>query len=398
VRSYPAAGVSVGGGGLQSSHLNLGGSSGGQTGPNLNYLVHGHNSGEWIPGATEGMGEWMKLRFPALRNLPDDMVDKLPLPTLLQLNEALVRDQKNSKKLDPEAKLALNAEECIKTPLEIAAGKDDRRDILHSARFLGGYTCSHQTAWLKAREVIGLEGIPALGGYDMDAIGCGGAVSPRGWLELHNPASTNLNLKMFHISNVTGSGTGVRRLTLSGKEEGLVIGDSPREIVDMEEFRNAMTTLREAMAMVLWWNKTISAIQGFLNISNYCKRDLDGRSNRAAILTSFVNYVLGRNALNWQNKQPFLATNDLLHVWATWFGQQPASALASSSSGSKKEQPRKDRDREKNDLCRRYNNGNCPTKGKECKTFYGVRLRHLCNARLSSGQLCEKDHPRIDHK
>ncbi len=362
------------------------------------FNVAGSDQGkEWSPGATSGMGDWMRVRFPALRNLPDEMVDKLPLSTLLQLNEALVKDLKSIKKLDPEAKLALNAEECCSNPVSVPSGLDNRRDVLHQARFLGGVISSHQLVWQKAREVIGLDGIPALGGYDMDAVGCGGAVSPKGWLELHNPASTSLCLRQFHISNVSGGSMSVKKLSLSSNDESLLLGESAREIMDMEEFRSAMTTLREAMSMVLPWNKSVSAIQGFLNISNYCKKDLDGRQNRAALLTSFVNYVLGRNALNWQNKQPFLATNDLLHVWATWFGQQPASSISTSKKEPKDSKKREEKDRDKNDLCRRYNIGSCPTMGKECRTFYGLRLRHLCNARLSNGQLCEKDHPRIKH-
>ena len=45
-----------------------------------------------------------------------------------------------------------------------------------------------------------------LGNYNLEAIGCGGCVTPKGWAELHNPASQELKLKWFHLPNV-GSGS-----------------------------------------------------------------------------------------------------------------------------------------------------------------------------------------------
>jgi hypothetical protein len=44
------------------------------------------------------------------------------------------------------------------------------------------------------------------------------------------------------------------------------------------------------------WNMAYNAIDGFLHNSNYAFAELTGRSNRAAILTDFVNYILGLNA------------------------------------------------------------------------------------------------------
>lgn len=229
-------------------------------------------------------------------------------------------------------------------------------------------------------------------------------MTARGWQEIHNPASTHLSLKLFHISNVSCGSTGTKRVSLLGEEGGLDIGDSLKEVHDLEELKNALTTMREAMAMALPWNKSISAIQGFLNTSSFCAKDLANRSNRAAIISNFINYVLSRNALNWQNQQGFLSTNELLHVWATWYGQQPASSLLVSDSTSKGKRPaggsveQPKEKKVKDDLCRKYNSTNgCPTTGPECRTFYGLRLRHLCNFKLPGGKFCEKLHPKPEH-
>ncbi len=55
------------------------------------------------------MTDWLRSKFPALKSLPAGIAGKLDLATLLQLNEALVKDSKAYKKLEPEAKLAQNA-------------------------------------------------------------------------------------------------------------------------------------------------------------------------------------------------------------------------------------------------------------------------------------------------
>jgi hypothetical protein len=48
------------------------------------------------------------------------------------------------------------------------------------------------------------------------------------------------------------------------------VGDSLKEIHDLEEFKRALNTAREAMGYALPWNKSVSAICGFMQASNYC--------------------------------------------------------------------------------------------------------------------------------
>lgn len=332
-------------------------------------------------GISGDLASWLRSTFPALKSLPGTIAQGLPLTSLLSLNEALVKDYKATKKLDPEAKLAASMEKLLEQPVFIPSGWDNRKTKLHAGRFIGGATCMSQALWLEARKHIGPEGVAPLGAYDLDAVGCGGSVAPKGWLEIHNPGSTQLNIRMFHMPNVANR--------VYGKE--VESGDSLKDVVDMEELRRAVFTLREAMAQALPWNHSVAAIQGFLHVSNYCKKDLDTKPNRAAILSSFINYVLGRNALNWQNSQPFITTSEMVHVWSTWFGQQPISTLG-------RRQGPKQPNKEKNDLCRRYNEGACTTTGSTCKTYYGKVLRHLCNAVKADGKLCELPHPKKDHK
>ena len=105
-------------------------------------------------------------------------------------------------------------------------------------------------------------------------------------LEIHNPASQELKLKMFHLPNVANSGLPTK------KQDGGEEGDSLREIADLESYRVALNTAREAMASALPWNRSISAIVGLMVNSNYLQEDIGGNPKRAAILTEFTDYIL----------------------------------------------------------------------------------------------------------
>ena len=111
--------------------------------------------------------------------------------------------------------------------------------------------------------MIGEEGVLALGNYDLEAIGCGGCVTPRGWAELRNPASQELKLKWFHLPNVGGRSSSSKR---GEREEG---GENFKEIADLDSFKVALNTAREAPTSALPWNRSISAIVGLMVNTGY---------------------------------------------------------------------------------------------------------------------------------
>ena len=113
---------------------------------------------------------------------------------------------------------------------------------------------------------------------------------------------------MFHLPNVGVSGPSGKK-SLEGED-----GESFKEIADLDSFKAALNTAREAMTSALPWNRSVGAIVGLMVNSSYMQEDLGGNPKRAAILTEFVDYVFGRNALNWENCQPFLTTDDLVQV------------------------------------------------------------------------------------
>jgi len=105
--------------------------------------------------------------------------------------------------------------------------------------------------------------------------------------------------------------------------------------------------------------------------------------------------------MNWSNNQAFLTTDELSHVWSTWKGKRAFSIMASASDKGSKEKPAKMAKREKDDICRKYNTPQgCPAKEEDCRTVFGLKLRHVCNSFLAGqkGKKCEKNHTRMEHK
>jgi hypothetical protein len=336
--------------------------------------------------------------LPHIRGLPADMIKQMPLATMLQLNAALAKESKSVEKLSVNARLAQNAQKLQSAPTEIRHGWDDRKELLHEARFLGGPSCSGQYLWLRAREILGAKGVLPIGNYDMDSVGCGGCVTPRGWQEIHNPASPDIKLKLFYMPNVASSTLSARKLNLEDGESALSIGDSMREIADFDGFRAALHTLREAMACAMPWNRSVGAILGFMMNTNYCAADLQNNPQRAAILAEFVDFCLSRNSLNWENKMPYLSADELTHVWASWRGKRAAFFMASGGGAGAEKPKKKQADKKRDDICRRFNRGDCPYKVEDCKTFFGLKLRHVCSYVLPGGRKCEQDHSKVDHK
>ena len=208
-------------------------------------------------------------------------------------------------------------------------------------------------------------------------------------MELHNLASQDLKLKLFHMPNMaTGSSSSKK-----GEEDGAA--ESHKEIADLESFRIALNTAREAQASALPWNRSICAIVGLMLNTNYMSDNLGGNPKRAAILTEFTDYVFNRNGLNWENAQPFLTTDELSHVWSNW---KTKRGISKEGSGQAKKEPVTDKKKLLAGICRLYNTKVCTSQNDaECKSSWGKSLKHLCNKYLSGGKICMKNHPRIEH-
>ena len=332
--------------------------------------------------------------LPHLQSVPEATLKKLPLAAIFQLSNALAKSSKATEKMSINSRLALNAESIMKNPTHVAGGLDNRRTVLHEARFLGGACCSLTDVWLKGREVVGPKGPLPVSNYDLDAVGCGGSVTAKGWKEIHDPSSQELRIKQFYLPNVAGSSLSARKFTVGEGGEELCMGDSLKEISDLEGYRGALNAMREAMASALPWNRSVSAIVGFMSNSNFLQADLSNNPKRAAILAEFTDYILGRNGLNWENGHSFISTDEMAHIWSNWKGKRAALFTTKEKTDKK---PAK-QDKLRTDICKKFNFKNCPKQAdKECVSFFGAKLRHVCNKFAPGGGICGKDHARLDH-
>ena len=350
-------------------------------------------------GVSSGLGdhdlEGIRAKFPFLRDFSDIFIKSQPLETLLKMETTSIKVQEFEKSKAASSKLAANRDKISTTFSSVLAGKDNRWDELHPARFLPGAGCSAGKMWLRARDVLGEGGFPPIGTYDMASVGLAGFVSKRGWCELHQLGSDTISLKMFNI-NACSSKTS-STVTSTGSNEEF------KDILDLGEFKLALRVAREAQSFVTPWNKSLSAIEGFMNRSNFCASDLVGVEKPALILTQFVDFALESNADRWKNREVFLTTGELKTAWDSFFGAKPESKLPKSKGQQsfQKDKGKPNFFQQQNlgffdDVCRLYNLGRCVKPPGTCATRSGIPLRHICNFRANPSRpmdICAKFHP-----
>lgn len=341
----------------------------------------------------------LRKKFKFLEDFLDQFIRSTPYDALLRTETTAIKISDHEKNKAVSARLSSNRDSLASTFSVVQPGKDNRWDQLHESRFLPGAGCLASKLWLRARVAIGDSKHIPISTYDMNSVGLGGYVSKQGWVELHDVGSDNLSLKLFNI-NSCGNKVTVSNTTNTE-------GDF-KEISELGEFKLAIRAAREALSFVHPWNKSISAIEGFLLQTNYCNTDLLGIDKQAVILTQFVDYIFGENADRWRGHEPFLSTGLLKAAWDSFFGAKPASSLQRSKNSSQTQQQQQQSFKGKpnqkfpffnnyfDDLCRMYNMGKCVKPVGTCFTRNGIPLKHLCNFRADPskpGIFCGKDHP-----
>ena len=86
--------------------------------------------------------EAMKSKFPFLKEFTDNFILSHSLESLLKMETTSIKIQEFEKGKAASSKLASNRDNVTSTFTDIKAGKDNRWDTLHSARFLPGAGCS----------------------------------------------------------------------------------------------------------------------------------------------------------------------------------------------------------------------------------------------------------------
>ena len=344
----------------------------------------------------------LKKRHAFLNEYSDEVLATTPLETLLKLETTSIKLHNMEKGNNVDEKLAANRDNLENNNIKVNEGVDNMWSALHPARFLPGAGCSAVKMWLKAREVLDGSKIPAISIYDMASIGLAGYVTPKGWSVIHDPGNSNLQLKLFSINNC-----GQRTSSKSGE-----YGDEElQDVAEIGELKCALRVMREAMAFVSPWNKSVAAIEGFLIQNHFCSSDLDGLEKQAQILSQFIDYCLRENSNRWRGHEAFLTVAELKGTWSSFFGARPQALLAKAKKpykqerfGFKQNDNYRGNDYRSNDfrsndfrsndgwqkmnpmlffddICVMWNLGKCVKPPGTCATKKGRLLKHICNFR-----------------
>jgi hypothetical protein len=356
--------------------------------------------------------EVLKLRFPRLKEFSDSFLRGRSMEELLKIESTSLKIRDAERRGEAEDRLANNKQNLEASAVFVEGSRDDRCGTLHKGRFLAGAACSSKKFWLAARAAIDVTGHEPVANYDLSSVGMGGFVTSKGWIELANPGSTKMALKLFNINNVGNKLPGSR----TSAEP--VQGDD--DIAELGEFKLALRTLRTAAQFVCPWNLSFLALENFLVQSEFCMTELSGTENPAGTLTQFVDYILHENANRWRDSEPFLQTPELKTAWFSFSSARPrvllkkkeVSGSMSQVTTARKQTPKLPKGQASGfgglpsnhprlnmpftDACKAYNVGKCSKQAGTCTTKKGTPLRHTCNwsdLSVHNAVVCGQPHP-----
>ena len=316
------------------------------------------------PGVTDSDIAILRKKHVFLADFSDFFIRNTSIGDLMKIESTSIKQREFERAKDVDDKLALNKADLATTFTEVPAGRDNRWSHLHMGRFLPGAGCSATRLWLMAREQLGTKGLPAIGSYDMAAVGLTGYVSSKGWVELHSIASQKISIKMFNVHCCGGK---------TAKSAGETSEDSHLEL---GEFKLALRALRTATAFVMPWNFSVLALEGFMFQTNFCQSDLASVDKKAWYLTRFADFILHQNGDRWRDSEPFYTTGELKTAWAGFFGSQPQSSMPKP----KKDLPKKSpgiqgkgfmESKVTLGICFAWNMGRCLKSAGQCTTLKG---------------------------
>jgi hypothetical protein len=340
----------------------------------------------------------LKEKFPQLAEFSDSFLRSRTMDELLRIESTSLRIKDAERARESEDRLAANKVALQTKFYEVPAGRDNRWNELHPARFLPGCAATAIKQYTTSREVIGLVGPPPLGCYDMSSVGMGGFVTPKGWLELGTQGSSKLKVEYFNLNNAAKS-------TTSKVPEG-----EDSEMKDVSEFELALCTLRSAAQFACPWNYSYLALENFLYSKQFCKAELKNDPNPARTLCQFSNFVVGENSSHWRDGTGFLTPNELAGYWSAFIGARPQAKAAEAPAAEQAAAPKPAAAQQQSkpqakkrkypfvDICSKWNTGNCQKAAGACYNFRGIPMRHCCNWRdpaVQNAQPCTGNHQRV---
>jgi hypothetical protein len=320
---------------------------------------------------------------------------------LFKLDNKLEAHGKGGKKLTD--KMAKNLEKIKKNPKKVEKGVDNRADILHEGRFLGGHICKNSEIWLKAREKIGIFGLEPISRYDSEGMGMNGNINGFIWAALHNPGTKDFSIRMLAPDALSAARASSEKDASSCK----------KDFTNINDVRLALNTLRSATQFIHPWNFSTATLEYFLNSVHFGEKDSNNWQGKINFVTKFIDEVLANNAEAWDDSKPFMSANKISNKWV-------ADSMTKVSKNFQKQDPKQqqknyNQDNFKNsdnkqrtyfnnfpkDVCRRFCYNFCPTQNDaSCTAPWpgGTKLKHVCAFLLPDKTICGKFHSFKDHK
>ena len=352
--------------------------------------------------------------FQNLKHHSDDTFRSLSITELIRLDSKLGKDSKSSKKLTE--KLQKNHENAKKKPTQVKAGEDNRADLLHDARFLGGHTCKNEEIWLKARKTIGITGLDPIAHYDVDSVGMNDRMNSVIWAALHNPGSREISIRMLSPEALKAAMGNDDKETTSPK----------KDFDSILEIQIALATLRLATQFIHPWNLSVATLEFFMVSVNFGERDISDRAARIKFVCEFIDTILIRNAQAWDDSNGCWPAEKIANKWIGDLATKlPKSEQNSNYQNQKQENSQKQQSKNvsktppknaKNasskfafkrifvptGVCKRYNLVICPHQADaSCQAPWDntISLKHVCcHQNPQTKAFCLDKHTLTDHK
>ena len=370
--------------------------------------------------------EEIKSLFPWTLNIPASLIQKSSLLELSSMNKANLSTSDMSRQgLNNQLQATTRS---LSIPKHRGEHCDDSYNLLCPVRFDRFPRLSIRDLIVCAKKQFPANGLPPCDSYDLDFFGLNHCVSARGWVEVHNPGSTNMSLKMFsRFNSSTTNSSSQAKFSLLANGEAIGVGENYRDIFSMSELKQSLRAYQAASFMALPWYPAPTALILFLEHHQFMVSEITG--NQAKVLTDFCNTVFLKNTKLWNSSDPPLSVELLRNTWQHFTADNSLGSTLSSVPQEGKRSfhtqsvPGRDQNSQgKNryssplplvtskrfnqysksplgsgDICIRFNQGVCPNQNLSSCTMPSRNggiprpLRHVCFK-------CQKNHPQSKHR
>ena len=205
--------------------------------------------------------------FPWAENLPSSLIQKSTLLEISSMNKSNLTSSDLSRQ-GMSNRLQANSKS-LSAPKFTGSHCDNSSNELRPVRFDRFPRISIRDLMIAAKKQIPVNGIPPCDTNDLEFFSLANHVSARGWVEVHNPGSTSMTLKMFSRFNSSSSSSSSQaKFSLLANGEAIGVGENYKDIFSMSELKQSLRAYQQASFMALPWYPAPTALILFLEHQN----------------------------------------------------------------------------------------------------------------------------------